>query len=112
MTSPNNLVHEVYDNFDFEQQKNEGNDNTSNVKDTKIFDIETSASVKSNKFVKNCNTQQIVTKDTDVNEFKNNKKFNYLIDSPTTSSYFNSNFDENGYVFDGIKIDVTFKKFK
>jgi hypothetical protein len=33
--------------------------------------------------------------------------------SPTANaaSYFNSNFDENGYVFDGIKIDVIYLDF-
>ena len=33
------------------------------------------------------------------------------LNSPTTTigaSYFSSNFDENGYVFDGVKIDVNF----
>ena len=29
--------------------------------------------------------------------------------STVTASYFNSNFDENGYVFDGVKIDVKIK---
>ena len=29
--------------------------------------------------------------------------------SANAASYFNSNFDENGYVFDGIKIDVLLK---
>lgn len=30
-----------------------------------------------------------------------------LNDSNNAPSYFNANFDENGYVFDGVKIDVS-----
>jgi hypothetical protein len=36
-----------------------------------------------------------------------NKHFIDLTDSVNNGpSYFNANFDENGYVFDGVKIDV------
>lgn len=40
------------------------------------------------------------------NENKQPTDFNNSPSKITVASYFNSNFDENGYVFDGVKIDV------
>ena len=93
------LVHEVHDNFDFEP---------------KVFDIETSTQPSSKKngsisnqnhASANCNSPSN-TLNTKRNGVDN--KYTHTKNSPSTSgpSYFSSNFDENGYVFDGIKIDV------
>jgi hypothetical protein len=97
-TSRNNsLVHEVHDNFDFEP---------------KVFDIETTnqaSSIKKNGSI-NHNHTSINSPSNSLNVKRNgiDNKYTHTKNSPSTSgpSYFNSNFDENGYVFDGIKIDV------
>lgn len=95
------LVHEVHDNFDFEH---------------KIFDIDTKDQIsKSNSINYSSNivslsssasaTSSIQTKSSNATIEKRN---GHVKNAPSTSvpNFFSTNFDENGYVFDGIKIDI------
>ncbi|CAF0848737.1 unnamed protein product [Brachionus calyciflorus] len=77
-TIRSSLVHEVHDTFDFEKQLFQG---TESPVPRPSSSIQTRTSI---------NTTQLLS----------------VSPSSQKASFFNANYDENGYVFDGVKIDI------